>query len=135
MIVLVGIGWGKPVPINPNNFHNPRQGSALTALAGPMANLLLAIALAMILKIPGMANTLPSTFLMMCIQFNLILMIFNLIPIPPLDGSKILALVFPGIEDPKIQVYGIILLFAVIFFGSSIILTAVNFMTKLLIGV
>ncbi len=135
MILLVGFGWGKPVPINPNNFKNPRQGSALTALAGPMANLLLAIALAMLLKIPGLTNTIYASFLLVCIQLNLVLMIFNLIPIPPLDGSKILALVFPGLDDPKLQIYGFIFLFAVIFFGSSILWTMVNFLTRLLIGV
>ena len=135
MIFLVGFGWGKPVPINPNNFQNPRLGSALTSLAGPMSNLLMAIALALLIKIPMVNGTLFAQFLMITIQLNLVLMLFNLIPIPPLDGSKVLALVFPEIENPKLQIYGIFILLALLFFGGSIFSTVVSFLMKLLIGV
>ncbi|MEI7690305.1 MAG: site-2 protease family protein [bacterium] len=135
MIFLVGFGWGKPVPINPNNFQNPRLGSALTSLAGPMSNLLMAIALALLLKIPIVNGTLFAQFLLITIQLNLVLMLFNLIPIPPLDGSKVLALVFPEIENPKLQIYGIFILLALLFFGGSIFSTVVSFLMKLLIGV
>jgi len=135
MIFLVGFGWGKPVPINPNNFQNPRLGSALTSLAGPMSNLLLAIALALLLKIPMVSGTLFAQFLMITIQLNLVLMLFNLIPIPPLDGSKVLALFFPEIENPKFQIYGIFILLALLFFGGSIFSAVVSFLMKLLIGV
>ena len=135
MIFLVGFGWGKPVPINPNNFQNPRLGSALTSLAGPMSNLLMAIALALLLKIPIVNGTLFAQFLLITIQLNLVLMLFNLIPIPPLDGSKVLALVFPELENPKLQIYGIFILLALLFFGGSIFSTVVSFLMKLLIGV
>jgi len=135
MIFLVGFGWGKSVPINPNNFQNPRLGLALSSLAGPMSNLLMAIALALLFKVPMFSGTLFAQFLLITIQLNLVLMLFNLIPIPPLDGSKVLALVFPEIENPKIQAYGIFFLLALLLFGGSILATAVSFLMKLLIGV
>ena len=135
MIFLVGFGWGKPVPITPNNFQNPRLGSALTAIAGPMSNLLLALALALIFKIPAVQGTLFAQFLLITIQLNLVLMLFNLIPVPPLDGSKVFALFFPGIENPKFQIYGIIILLAIIFLGGSIFAAIIGFLMRLLIGV
>ncbi|MFA5197504.1 MAG: site-2 protease family protein [Patescibacteria group bacterium] len=112
-------GWAKPVPINPNSFNNPRLGSALTAIAGPIANLVLAIILAAIYQIPGFKGTLWGQFLIASITINLVLMIFNLIPIPPLDGSKFFALFIPGLDNPKLDIYGPILLLAFILVGGT----------------
>lgn len=113
MLLLVGFGWGKPVPFNPYNLKYPRIGPALVAIAGPLSNLISAIIFIVIFKIffpmvhplflvasdvTADSLNLAAVFLSLAIFLNLILMIFNLIPIPPLDGSKIL---FAVISDAK----------------------------------
>ena len=98
MLITIGFGWGKPVPFNPINLKNYKRDSALIAFAGPGANLISAIFFGLIYKfitpVLGL-NNLLSLFLMWLIIYNAILMIFNLIPIPPLDGSKILFSLLP----------------------------------------
>ncbi len=93
LLMLVGFGWGKPVPINPYNFKHKKSGIAITALAGPLSNLLLAYISIIIFKL--FYIFLPDQkfiqiFLYYSIFINISLMIFNLIPVPPLDGSRIL---------------------------------------------
>jgi Zn-dependent protease len=96
-ILLVGFGWGKPAPFNPYNLRYQRFGPALVALGGPLSNFLLIIVFGIILKILypilGPENYL-TIFLAIMVTFNGVLMIFNLIPIPPLDGSHILKGIF-----------------------------------------
>jgi Zn-dependent protease len=92
-LVLVGFGWGKPVPFNPYNLRYPKWGSAMVAAAGPIANIGSVIVFGIILKLaqPMLpAGNLLTEFLMLLVAINLILCVFNLIPIPPLDGSKFL---------------------------------------------
>jgi Zn-dependent protease len=95
-ILTQRIGWGKPVPVNPANFKNPIRDSALTALAGPMSNLILAFIVVLPWKYLG--DFLPR-FLLTEFQYifhvSIYIGIFNLFPFPPLDGSKILGLVMP----------------------------------------
>jgi Zn-dependent protease len=69
------------------------------------------------------------------IQLNLVLMLFNLIPIPPLDGSHFFALFFPELENPNFQIYGIVILLAIIFLGGNLLTNIINLLTRLLIGV
>lgn len=93
--LVAGIGWAKPVPFNPYNLKNKKWGPTLVALAGPASNLVLVIISAIALHAVLAFTTLSAgnagvLFLMLMIQINLLLMIFNLIPIPPLDGSKFL---------------------------------------------
>jgi Zn-dependent protease len=118
MLFLVRFGWGKPVPINPNNFKNPRLGSSLTAVAGPTSNFLLANLLALIYKISEVpATSALGTFILLTIYLNLILMVFNLLPIPPLDGSKFFALFFPAMENKKFEMYGPFILIVLVLTG------------------
>jgi Zn-dependent protease len=102
MLVVSGFrfGWAKPVPIDPRNFHNPKQGIFLTAVAGPASNILLAIICGIIIRLlvlNGWGASMAPGFLpamgriiAMALIMNLSLAFFNLIPLPPLDGSKIL---------------------------------------------
>jgi Zn-dependent protease len=91
------IGWGKPVPINPANFKHPVRDSALTALAGPVSNFVLAFIVALPWKYLGSyMPDLVTLFFTMVFHVSIFLGIFNLFPFPPLDGSKILGLIVPG---------------------------------------
>jgi len=118
-ILFIGIGWGKPVQINERNFKNPRLASAIVSLAGPATNL----ALAVIFSIPvllGAAkpDTLIYLFFFMVVRINVLLMILNLIPIPPLDGSKVLYYFLPrNFDVVKLEMYGPMVLMALIFFS------------------
>ena len=141
LIVTLGRGpifaWAKPVPINPFNFSNKRYDPAKVAVAGPLANILLAIIFGLILRFfhPFLPQPTISVFLYI-VQINFLLAIFNLLPIPPLDGSHILFAFFP--IDPKTKFlllqYGIfILIFVLLFFGKAIF-GLVNFLTQILVG-
>ena len=85
------LGWAKPVPVNPNNLRNPKLDDILITMAGPWMNLLLAVALMGLAKIGIMTDTAGLTqFCIMAVVLNLALFFFNLLPIPPLDGSHIM---------------------------------------------
>ncbi len=96
MLIFFHFGWGKPVQVNPRYFRVPMRDSAVVSLAGPLSNFFMAFALALFLKeshmvMPAWSVDLFSTML----DVNLILGIFNLLPFPPFDGSKILGLMIP----------------------------------------
>lgn len=103
MLLLFGIGFAKPVTVRERNFKNPKKGMALTALAGPAANLLMAFVFSWIYYIfifvtgnaGGAAIQLVQLFLYYAFYVNVSLAVFNLIPIPPLDGSKVFAMLLP----------------------------------------
>ena len=102
-MVLVGFGWADPVPVNPYNFKNPRKDMALVALAGPAANIIAALAGGLIQNaflcfVPATTATwyyAVAVFFQYYISVNIGLAVFNLIPLPPLDGSKILGALLP----------------------------------------
>lgn len=131
MLVLVGIGWAKPVPVTTRNFKNPRVGMAITAIAGPLANLLLAALFMIIFKLlfvfpevivsfnPAIYDPIMTLFQTM-LSINLMLAVFNLLPIPPLDGSRILELILPrkaAYWFYAYQQYIMFALMAAVFFG------------------
>ena len=104
-MITVGFGWGKPVPFNPYNLKNQKWGPTLVAVAGPGANVVLLVLSALVLRAVVGAG-LPSDntlvfFLSVMITFNAALFIFNLIPVPPLDGSKFLLSVLSGPEHAR----------------------------------
>lgn len=100
-MVFVGVGWAKPVSTDPRNFKNPKVGMAFTALAGPAANLVLAYLAMVGWKLmyywapANQATLLAATFLQYMVSMNVGLAVFNLLPVPPLDGSRILLVALP----------------------------------------
>ena len=99
-LLLVGIGWAKPVPIDPRNFRHPRSGMAISAAAGPLSNLLLALIAMIVSKLVFVfgAGTIAFwvfAFFMGVCQINISLAIFNLMPFPPFDGSRIYSAFLP----------------------------------------
>ncbi|MCL6615016.1 MAG: site-2 protease family protein [Firmicutes bacterium] len=93
-----GFGWAKPVPIDPSYYRNPAQGVFLVSLAGPLANLSLAALFGLVVRLPGFlgAPAILQEFVVSGVLINLGLFLFNLIPVPPLDGSGILAYLLRG---------------------------------------
>ena len=142
MMFVAGFGWAKPVPVNPNYFKKPKQGMALTALAGPVSNFLLALLTLLAARIfcdvaaYSEANQRILDFLLMVALLSIGLGLFNLLPIPPLDGSKVLFAVLPdGAYNQlmRYERYGMLLLFALVFFdvGSSAFSAAIEWVFEL----
>ena len=119
MILFVGFGWAKPVPVDSRYLANPRTDMMKIAFAGPASNLLLAFIAGSLIQLTGNMGVL-SSMLIMFVQINIMLAVFNMIPIPPLDGSQI----FSGLmirHNPdlvvKLQIYGPQILMGLILFG------------------
>ena len=145
MILFVGFGWAKPVPVDSRYLANPRTDMMKIAFAGPASNLLLAFIAGSIIRLTGNMGVL-SSMLIMFAQINIMLAVFNMIPIPPLDGSQI----FSGLmirHNPdlviKLQVYGPQILMGLILFGMLtrispiwwLISPFVNFFMFLFVGI
>ncbi|PWB38440.1 MAG: site-2 protease family protein [Parcubacteria group bacterium] len=124
MLLLAGFGWGRPVPINPYNMRWRRYGEAAVALAGPISNLLSVVLFVLIIKIfvPGLSpDSLLTIFLGQLLLVNLVLGVFNLIPIPPLDGSKVLFSFLPASWDDfktKLTINGLWILIGLVILGD-----------------
>jgi Zn-dependent protease len=144
-------GWAKPTPVNPRNLEGGRWGEAIVAAAGPISNLVLAIAAALplrfILSNLTLSEEIPTLVLQILFYFiliNLVLMVFNLFPIPPLDGSKVLFAFLPAEVAwrwrPVLERYGFILLLIVFFvppgdsIGARILLPIIDAFLSFLVG-
>jgi len=119
------IGWAKPVPVNPLNFKNPRKGMLWVALGGPLSNLTLAVISSFILRFTGPMLAGPYlspllTMLQYMVFFNVVLAVFNLIPIPPLDGGRIVVGILPphlANKYARVEPYGFFILIFLIITG------------------
>ncbi len=144
-MALFGFGWAKPVPVNTRYFKKPKRDMALTAAAGPLSNILLAFVFAILLRIemqfgPHLVNSQLTanvymwlnTFLYLGVSLNITLAVFNLIPVPPFDGSRIFLTLLPSDLYFKIMRYERYLYFALLallFFG--VLDGPINFVTDL----
>lgn len=123
MMFIAGFGWAKPVPVDPRYFRNPKWGMAFTALAGPASNFLLALASLFLARIPAISAPGDWPLIFFGIQVPLLslgLGVFNLIPFPPLDGSKVLAAFLPDrlyLSWMRYERFGMLILFAVLMLG------------------
>lgn len=151
MILLVGIGYAKPVPVNARNFKKPKFGMAITALAGPVSNILMAFVFLFFYNLiyflapnPNDLHTVleaTTVFLSFAASINISLAVFNFLPIPPLDGSRIAALIIPTKIYFKIMQYEryiIIAVFALTFIFrkqiaelTGFVMTAMGYITAL----
>jgi Zn-dependent protease len=145
------IGWAKPVPVNPLNLRDPKKDMIWVSLAGPGANILLATLSAFILRqvmgplgqIPGASDFFLRPILYMAlvsVQINIGLAIFNLLPIPPLDGSKVLMGILPhnmAASYQRLEPYGFLLILALVFTGVTgrIIVPLILYLNRLLLGI
>ncbi|GAB3246874.1 site-2 protease family protein [Chitinimonas naiadis] len=135
-------GWAKPVPVDFRNLRNPKADMLWVALAGPGSNLLMAVAWGLLLKLAstldGSSFQLPLAYMAQAgIQINVVLMVLNLLPLPPLDGGRVLISLLPNraaYAVSRIEPYGMFILIALIFTGilSAIMLPFINLTYQLL---
>jgi Zn-dependent protease len=119
------IGWAKPVPVNMNNLAAPRRDFAIVAVAGPVSNVILAIGAALLLKaqgglVPDGGQTVVTMMLYWAVVLNALLAVFNLLPVPPLDGGNVLAGIVPESAARMVDAmrpYGFFLLYALLLLG------------------
>ncbi len=131
LLFIVHFGWAKPVPVDPRNFRNPKKDMLMVAIAGPISNILTAIAAAVILKAifenfaaipPGSGADVAVRMLVWFMYIGIVLAVFNMIPVPPLDGSRVLYGLLPdslAYRYARFETYGIFILFAFFLFGGQ----------------
>ena len=142
-IIFLGVGWAKPVQINPRNFKNPKVGMAITALAGPVANILMAAVMMLLSNVayllPASLGNIPSyiAFFFSSVAYtNIYLAVFNLIPVPPFDGSRILNAVLPDRYYFKLMQYERYSMFIVlIIIATGILDKPLSFISDLIFNV
>ncbi|MBU2564287.1 site-2 protease family protein [Patescibacteria group bacterium] len=134
-------GWAKPVPYNPNNLKNQKWGPAMVAGAGPGSNILIALVFGLALRFIPFANTVHTQSLIQIFVYiviiNLLLAVFNLVPIPPLDGSKILFSALPYKYQRlsfELERYGLIVVLFFIFFLFKYLVPVIFWLFKIIVG-
>lgn len=131
LMIMVGFGWAKPVPVDIRNLKNPKKDMLYIALAGPISNLITAVIAGLLIRYISTnmgVNINPTmqtvfTVLNLALIYGVALAVFNMIPLPPLDGSRVLYGLLPdaiGETYRKIEPYGVLILFAVFIFGRGI---------------
>lgn len=139
LFFIAGFGWAKPVPVNGHYFQRPRRDMALVSLAGPATNFTLAALTGLVLS-SGLVGkeTLSGAFVQYFMQINIVLGVFNLLPMPPLDGSRLVSALLPErllVHYERIEGYGLAIIFAVVFFLPGglfkLIGPVVNFFNRL----
>jgi Zn-dependent protease len=150
LMFVAGFGWARPVPVNPMNFKNPRTGMLLVAVAGPLSNLIMAVVAGGLLRfiIPGLTGVgldspgpgvvierevgtavsgvvmiVSLAMIILTLQFGVALAVFNMVPIPPLDGSRVLYGLLPEYQAyiySRFEPYGMLILFALFIFGGRV---------------
>ena len=127
--------YAKPVPYNPYNLRDQKWGSVWVALAGPGSNLILAFVFGLVIRFFPTLNI--SSFLYVIVYANVLLAVFNLVPIPPLDGSKLLYALLPDSQyqiKVALERYGFVILLGFIFFGFKLITPIIYYLTSLFTG-
>jgi Zn-dependent protease len=133
-LLVAGFGWGKPVQFNPNWLRNRRVGAAMVGLAGPFSNFLLAVLSALAVRlylssgrspVDAAGNlTFALVLLVELVSLNVVLGVFNLLPIPPLDGSRLLSMLLPPNRQQLVYFldqYGIFILIAIVFLAPNLL--------------
>jgi Zn-dependent protease len=131
-------GWAKPVPYNPYNLRDRKYGEAKVAIAGPLGNLVIALFFGLFLRFFPLISLTFTGLISLVIYINLVLMVFNLVPIPPLDGSKILAAFLPENIRAKYlnsEKYGFILVILFVMLAGQLIIPIVEFLYRIIVGV
>ncbi len=141
MLVMFGtpfvFGYAKPVPFNPYNLKDAKWGSAKVAVAGPFANLLLAVSFGLIMRFFPEMDSRMYLMAFQIVIINLVLMVFNLIPVPPLDGSKILMAFLPyhaQVKYAQLEPFGMMLVLFIMLAGIEFIWFFVSLLFRLIVG-
>jgi len=129
-------GWAKPVPYNPNNLKDRRWGDAKVGIAGPLGNLVIALFFGLLLRFLPLFSLAFASLLSLIVYINLVLMFFNLVPLPPLDGSKVISAFLP--ERAKylsLERYGFIFVIAFVLLAGEAIVPVVDFLYRAIVGI
>lgn len=139
LFIFAGFGWAKPVPVNTSYFKNRKLGTILVSIAGPLTNFILAIIAAFILSLGMIQSEMVLNIISSIIFYNIVLGVFNLLPFPPLDGSKVLASLLPTKFEVMFYkyeryVYVLLLILVITDRINAILFPAIKFAHNIILG-